>query len=88
MTRSRSASPRRPRCTPRRSSAIRARGDNLDIAWLRDGEDEAEKGLTDPDDIAAAILGHLREAMREIEALTVELDGDEPEEAPVAAAAE
>lgn len=55
---------------------------------MRDGEDEAEKGLTDPDDIAAAILGHLREAMREIEALTVELDGDEPEEAPVAAAAE
>jgi type I restriction enzyme M protein len=67
---------------------IAARGDNLDIAWLRDGEDDAEEGLTDPDDIAAAILGHLREAMREIEALTVELDGDEPEEAPVAAAAE
>jgi hypothetical protein len=67
---------------------IRARGDNLDIAWLRDGEEEAEDGLTDPDDITAAILGHLREATREIEALVVELEGDEPEEAPIVAAAE
>lgn len=48
---------------------IAKRGDNLDIAWLRDGEDEAEDGLTDPDDIVAAIFGHLREATREIEAL-------------------
>jgi type I restriction enzyme M protein len=68
---------------------IAARGDNLDIAWLRDGEAEAEEGLTDPDDIAAAILGHLREATREIEALVVEMEGEEPEEeAPVPAAAE
>ncbi len=68
---------------------IAARGDNLDIAWLRDGEEEAEEGLTDPDDIAAAILGHLREATREIEALVVEMEGEEPEEeAPVPAAAE
>lgn len=67
---------------------VRARGDNLDIAWLRDLEDEAEDGLTDPDDITAAILGHLREATREIEALVVELEGDEPEEAPIVAAAE
>jgi type I restriction enzyme M protein len=67
---------------------IRARGDNLDIAWLRGGEEEAEDGLTDPDDITAAILGYLREATREIEALVVELEGDEPEEAPIVAAAE
>jgi type I restriction enzyme M protein len=67
---------------------IRARGDNLDVAWLRDGEDEAEDGLTDPDDIAAAILGHLREAMRETEALVVEMEGEEPEEASIVAAAE
>ena len=67
--------------------AIRERGDNLDIAWLRDGEAEAEDGLTDPDDIAAAILGHLREATREIEVLVVEMEGEE-DAAPVRVAAE
>lgn len=56
--------------------AIAARGDNLDIAWLREAEEEAEEGLTEPDDIAAAILGHLQVATLEIEALMVEL-GDE-----------
>ena len=30
--------------------------------------------MTDPDDIAAAILGHLRAAMEEIEGLAEELD--------------
>lgn len=64
---------------------IAARGDNLDISWLR-AEEEAEDGLTDPDDITAAILGHLREATREIEALVLELEGEE--EAPEAVAAE
>ncbi|RWQ64047.1 N-6 DNA methylase [Mesorhizobium sp.] len=53
---------------------IAARGDNLDIAWLREAEDEAEEGLIEPDDIAAAILGHLQAAALEIEALTAELD--------------
>ncbi len=63
---------------------IAERGDNLDISWLRDGEEEAEDGLTDPDDITAAILGHLREATREIEALVLELEGEALEvEAPV-----
>ena len=56
---------------------IEGRGDNLDIAWLRDGEEEAEDGLTDPEDITAAILGHLREATREIEALVEETEGEE-----------
>ncbi len=53
---------------------IAARGDNLDIAWLREAEEEAEEGLTEPEDIAAAILGHLQAAMTEIEALSAELD--------------
>ncbi len=39
---------------------IKARNDNLDIAWLRDTEAEAEEHLTEPEDIAAAIMGHLR----------------------------
>ncbi|MBB3952695.1 N-6 DNA methylase [Aureimonas jatrophae] len=55
---------------------VTARGDNLDISWLREAEDEAEEGLTEPDDIAAAILGHLQAAMVEIEALSEELGGE------------
>ncbi|MGI9499621.1 MAG: N-6 DNA methylase [Geminicoccaceae bacterium] len=67
--------------------AVAARGDNLDISWLRDGEEEAEDGLTDPEDITAAILGHLREALREVEALTVELEGESERETAVEEAA-
>ncbi len=74
------------RCFTR--EAVAARGDNLDIAWLRDGEEEAEDGLSDPEDITAAILGHLREALREVEALTVELEGEPEEEPPIVEAAE
>lgn len=53
---------------------IAARGDNLDISWLREEEDAAEDGLTEPEDIAAAILGHLQSALSEIEALSAELE--------------
>jgi type I restriction enzyme M protein len=60
---------------------ISVRGDNLDISWLREAEDEAEEGLTEPDDIAAAILGHLQAATLEIEALVAELSDDLPEAA-------
>jgi type I restriction enzyme M protein len=53
---------------------------------LRQEEEEAEDGLTEPEDIAAAILGHLTAAMVEIEALSAELGeaevvGDLPEAA-------
>jgi type I restriction enzyme M protein len=61
--------------------AIAARGDNLDLSWLREAEEEAEEGLIEPDDIAAAILGHLQAAMLEIEALTAELGDALPEAA-------
>jgi type I restriction enzyme M protein len=53
---------------------IEARGDNLDISWLRDSEAEAEETLTEPDDIAAAIIGHLKAALLEIEDLSEELE--------------
>lgn len=62
---------------------IEARNDNLDISWLRDTEVEAEEQLTEPEDIAAAIIGHLKAALEEIESLSEEL---EPEEAANAAA--
>jgi type I restriction enzyme M protein len=68
------------RCFPR--DGIKARSDNLDISWLRDTEADAEEQLTDPDDIAAAIIGHLRAALEEIETLSEEL---EPAAASIAA---
>lgn len=64
---------------------IAMRTDNLDIAWLRT-EGDAEDGLNAPADIAAAILGHLRNAMTEIEALSEELE--EAQEAEIMEAAE
>lgn len=60
---------------------IARRNDNLDISWLREDEEEVEEGLTEPDDIAAAILGHLRAALEEIEAVTDELAETEEVEA-------
>jgi type I restriction enzyme M protein len=53
---------------------IAARNDNLDIAWLRDDSEDPEDELTDPEDIAAAISGHLRAALEEIDALNEELE--------------
>jgi type I restriction enzyme M protein len=50
------------------------RNDNLDIAWLRDTEAEAEEQLTEPEDIAAAIIGHLKAALEGIETLSEELE--------------
>lgn len=64
---------------------IAARNDNLDIAWLRDDSDAAEDDLSDPEDIAAAILGHLRAALAEVEAVDVELAGEEAVPAEVEA---
>jgi type I restriction enzyme M protein len=52
---------------------IAGRNDNLDISWLKDDSNAAEDELTEPEDIAAAIMGHLRAALTEIEAFTEEL---------------
>jgi type I restriction enzyme M protein len=60
---------------------IKARNENLDIAWLRDTEAEAEQQLTEPEDIAAAIIGHLKAALDEIEVLSEELAPDSIEKA-------
>lgn len=69
-------------------AAIAARNDNLDIAWLRDTEADAEETLTEPEDIAAAIIGHLKAALEEIEALSEELELEDACEAVIAEAAE
>ncbi|NIE79653.1 N-6 DNA methylase [Asaia sp. As-1742] len=62
-------------------AAIAERNDNLDISWLRDTETEAEESLTEPEDIAAAIIGHLKAALEEIEILSEELEPDSVDEA-------
>jgi len=61
------------RFRPFTRAEIAKRGDNLDLSWLRDEEAKAEETLTEPEDIAAAILGHLRAALSEIEAVSDEL---------------
>ena len=63
------------RCYTR--EAIAARGDNLDITWLRD-ESAGDGTLPDPEIIAAEIIDNLRTALEEMEALTAELEGEEP----------
>jgi type I restriction enzyme M protein len=65
---------------------IAARGDNLDITWLKDTSAEAEDGLETPEDIAAAIEGHLKAAIEEIAALTAELESESAEPALAEAA--
>src|SRR4051794_35203114 len=68
---------------------IKARNDNLDISWLRDTEVDAEEHLTEPEDIAAAIIGHLKAALEDIETLSDELEPEEIEAvAPTLEAAE
>lgn len=69
------------RCLTREQ--IAERGDNLDWTWLRDESGDPEDEMTEPDEIAAAIVGHLRAALDEIEALSEEL-----EDAPAVEAAE
>jgi len=58
---------------------IAARGDNLDISWLKDTSDAPEDALTEPEELAAAMAAHLRAALAEIQALTEELGGTAPE---------
>ena len=65
---------------------IAARGDNLDITWLRD--DSADEALPEPDVIAAEIIDTLRTALEEMEALADMLGPDEDADGAVAEAAE
>jgi type I restriction enzyme M protein len=52
---------------------IADRSDNLNLGWLSDTEVDPEDTLTEPEDIAAAILSHLRAALNEIEVVADEL---------------
>jgi type I restriction enzyme M protein len=55
---------------------LKARSDNLDIAWLRDTSDDFEDELTEPEEIALAIVMHLRNALVELEPLTESIIAD------------
>ena len=61
---------------------IQARGDNLDITWLRDESVERAEDLPEPDEIAAEILTHLQTATDEIQALMELLEPVEIEAKP------
>ena len=50
--------------------------DNLDLSWLADTETDSEDTLTEPEEIAAAILAHLNSALSEITAVAEELAED------------
>jgi type I restriction enzyme M protein len=50
------------------------RNDNLDIAWLRDTSDDPEDEMTEPEEIAAAIATHLKNALAAIDGLIEELN--------------
>lgn len=52
---------------------IAARNDNLDIAWLRDTSNDPEDEMTEPDELAAAITSHLKNALDEMDAFSGEL---------------
>jgi type I restriction enzyme M protein len=52
---------------------IEVQNDNLDIAWLRDTSNDPEDEMTEPEELSAAIVGHLRAALEEIEAVGEEL---------------
>jgi len=52
---------------------IDERADNLDIAWLKDTSTNPEDEMTEADELAAAIGGHLKNALEEIESFTQEL---------------
>jgi type I restriction enzyme M protein len=58
---------------------IAARGDNLDISWLKDSSGDPEDGLETPEEIAAAIELHLANAMVEVRALIEEMEDGAPD---------
>ena len=59
---------------------LRERNYNLDIVWLRDEEDDPDADLTEPEDLTAAIAGHLRSALAELESIAEEVELDAVED--------
>jgi type I restriction enzyme M protein len=59
-----------------REEIAAARGDNLNIAWLRDTSGDPEDALTEPEELIAAIQSHLQSALAEIETLSEGLENE------------
>jgi type I restriction enzyme M protein len=55
---------------------IAKRGENLDVAWLKDDGHHSAEDLAEPDEIAAEIIGNLQVAMAEMEAFTAVLGAE------------
>lgn len=55
---------------------IAERGDNLDIAWLKDDSETAVEDLPEPEALAEEALGELEAAMADLRSILIEL-GDE-----------
>ncbi|WP_345102150.1 N-6 DNA methylase [Candidatus Villigracilis vicinus] len=55
---------------------IAERGDNLDIAWLKDDSETATEDLPEPEALAEEALGELEAAMAEIRSILIELGGE------------
>ncbi len=55
---------------------ITKRGDNLDVAWLKDDSVTDHADLPEPDEIVAEIVSQLRIAQEEMQAIQEELGGD------------
>lgn len=56
---------------------IAERGDGLNWLWLRDESGEHDDTIQDPNEILAAIVGHLRLALNEIDALNSDIEGED-----------
>lgn len=57
---------------------IAGNNDNLNLTWLRDNSSDPEDEMTEPSELAEAIIRHLRNALDEIERLRTDLavEGD------------
>ena len=56
---------------------VKARGDNLDISWLKDESAQDADDMPEPEEIAAEIMNKLRTAMAEMEGLSSLLEDSE-----------
>lgn len=56
---------------------IERRNDNLDIAWLKDDSQQSPDDLRAPEELAAEIEVELQDALKEIQALTAILAGEQ-----------
>ncbi len=55
---------------------VRARGDNLDVSWLKDEGVTGSDDLPEPEELAAEIVGLLQTAMEEMDGLQKALGGE------------